>query len=453
MGRYFGTDGFRGEANVNLTAAHAYAVGEYLGALVRRESKNGKPRKVVIGKDTRISGDMLESALVAGLTSSGADACLLGVTATPAVAYTVNAFGLQCGIMISASHNPYRDNGIKLFGEHGEKMGEETISQIEDYLDGRLGLKDKPLRAQGDEIGRAVRFSQGVEKYFDFLLENGVNMSGLKVGLDCANGSAYQIAERVFTALGASVTVIGNAPDGLNINLGCGSTHIGGLCALVKEKGLDIGFAYDGDADRCLAADEKGNVVNGDKILYICGGYLKERGELANNTVVTTVMSNFGLYKAFDRAGINYAKTAVGDRYVREYMVKNGCVLGGEQSGHVIFSRCAATGDGILTSLKIAEVMLERGEKLSALSAPVTDYPQVLLNVRVNDKAAAQADKGVKEAIAAAEKKLGESGRILVRESGTEPLVRVMVEAENKVLCEELANSVASAIKASGYER
>ncbi len=452
MGRYFGTDGFRGEANVTLTADHAYKTGAFLGALVRRES-GGKPCEVVIGKDTRLSGDMLESALIAGLTASGANVLKLGVTTTPAVAFAVNTFGLQCGIMISASHNPYYDNGIKLFGAHGEKMSEEIIARIEDYIDGKSAQQDRPVPVKRGDIGATFRFFEGEEKYFEFLVSNGVNLSGLKVGLDCANGSSYEIAKKVFTALGARVTVINDKPDGLNINSGCGSTHIEGLCELVRKEGLDAGFAYDGDADRCLAVDENGNVVNGDKILYICGGFLNERGELANNTVVTTVMSNFGLYKAFDRAGINYAKTAVGDKYVREYMLNNGCVLGGEQSGHIIFSKCFSTGDGILTSLKLAEVMLAKGEKLSALSADVTDYPQVLINIKVADKAAAQADKHVIAAVKAVEQKLGDKGRILVRESGTEPLVRVMVEAEDKGECEKLANSVISAIRAGGYER
>ncbi|MDE7257021.1 MAG: phosphoglucosamine mutase [Clostridia bacterium] len=453
MGRYFGTDGFRGEVNVTLTAVHAYKIGEYLGAYARRGSKDGKPCEVVIGKDTRISGDMLESALAAGLTSAGANVLRLGVTTTPAVAFAVNTFGLQCGIMISASHNPYYDNGIKLFGEHGEKMGGSVIAGIEDYIDGRCALADSPALISRADMGRIFRFAEGGEKYLEFLISNGVNLSGLKVGLDCANGSSYQIAEKVFKALGAAVTVINDKPDGLNINADCGSTRIEGLRELVAKEGLDVGFAYDGDADRCLAVDEKGNVVNGDKILYICGCFLKERGELANNTVVTTVMSNFGLYKAFEAAGIGYAKTAVGDKYVCEYMSDSGCVLGGEQSGHIIFSRCSPTGDGILTSLKLAEVMLVKRAKLSALACGVTDYPQVLINIKVSDKAAAQADKHVREAVKAAERKLGDKGRILVRESGTEPLVRVMVEAEDIGECENLANSVISAIRSGGYER
>ncbi len=448
MGRYFGTDGFRGEANVSLTAAHAYKIGEFIGAYVREKSGEGVPYEVVIGKDTRISGDMLESALIAGLTAAGANALLLGVTTTPAVAFTVNKFNLACGIMISASHNPYYDNGIKLFCARGEKMREDVIAELEDHIDGK-----SEIAVTRENIGRVFRFYEGEEEYKKFLVSNGVNLSGLKVGLDCANGSAYGIAKEVFTALGATVTVINDNPDGLNINASCGSTHIEGLQKLVKEKGLDIGFAYDGDADRCLAVDEKGNVVNGDKILYVCGTYLKDRGRLANNTVVTTVMSNFGLYKAFDKAGINYAKTAVGDKYVREYMLSEGCVIGGEQSGHIIFGELANTGDGILTSLKIAQVMLEKRTSLSSLCGAVTEYPQVLINVKVTDKTAAQEDARVNEAIKVAADELGDKGRILVRESGTEPLVRIMVEAEEKKACERIAESVKAAIVGGGYER
>lgn len=453
MGRYFGTDGFRGEANVTLTAGHAYKIGEYLGGYVLSQAAKGKSCEVVIGKDTRISGDMLESALIAGLTGVGANALALGVTTTPAVAFAVTKFGLTCGIMISASHNPYYDNGIKLFGANGEKMSEDIIARIEDYIDGKCAVPDMPHAASRDALGRVFRFTGGKEEYKKFLKSNGVNLSGLKVGLDLSNGSAYEIAKDVFAELGATVTVINDKPDGLNINSDCGSTHIEGLQKLVREKGLDVGFAYDGDADRCLAVDEKGNVVNGDKILYVCGNYLKERGQLEKNTVVTTVMSNFGLYKAFDKAGINYAKTAVGDKYVREYMAVNGCALGGEQSGHIIFGKIANTGDGILTSLKIAQVMLEKGTSLSSLCEGVTDYPQVLLNVKVNDKKAAQEDERVKTAIEAAEAELKDKGRILVRESGTEPLVRVMVEAVDKEDCKRLAESVKAAIVGCGYER
>ena len=452
MGKYFGTDGFRGEANHGLTASHAYKIGEYIGAYARRKSADGAPRAVVIGKDTRRSGDMLESALVAGITSAGADAWLLGVTTTPSVAFTVKNRGLACGVMISASHNPYYDNGIKLFGGSGEKMSEEIIAGIENYIDGNCTLADYPFPARREYIGKASRFEDGRGEYEKFLLSNGVKLSGLKVGLDCANGSAYKIAGAVFSKLGAVLTVINDNPDGLNINAGCGSTHIESLQKLVRENKLDIGFAYDGDADRCIAVDEKGNVVNGDKILYVCGRYLKEHGRLAGGTVVTTVMSNFGLYKAFDKAGIRYAKTAVGDKYVREYMLTNGCSLGGEQSGHVIFGDLAGTGDGILTSLKIAQAVLEERTSLSRLCEGVTEYPQVLLNVKVKNKKAAQEDERVRAAVEAAEKALGDKGRILVRESGTEPLVRIMVEAEDTEVCARLAQSVKDAIAGGGYE-
>lgn len=449
MGRYFGTDGFRGEANVTLTAAHAYRIGEYLGWQLCR---GGKSREVVIGRDTRLSGGMLESALVAGLTSSGANAVILGVIPTPAVAFAVKNMGLSCGVMISASHNPYYDNGIKLFGEGGEKISEETVAGIEDYIDGKIPPTDKPS-ALRSEIGTVYSSPECNAAYEKFLVSDGVNLSGLKVGLDLANGSAYEVAKTVFKALGATVTVINDKPDGLNINADCGSTHIEGLQKLVREKGLDVGFAYDGDADRCLAVDENGDVVNGDKILYLCGSYLKDCGQLANDTVVTTVMSNFGLYKAFDKAGIKYVKTPVGDKFVREYMAANGCTLGGEQSGHIIFGNLAGTGDGILTSLEIARVMREKRTSLSALCVGVTEYPQVLLNVRVKDKRAAQEDMRVKEAIEAAQAELKDTGRILVRESGTEPLVRVMVEAEKKEVCKRLAESVVEAIISGGYER
>lgn len=458
MGRYFGTDGFRGEANVTLTAEHAYKIGRFLGWYFNRgkaASKAGVPAKIVIGKDTRRSGYMFEYALVSGLTASGADAYLMHVTTTPSVAYTVRTDGFDCGIMISASHNPYYDNGIKLFGSDGEKAGEELIALVEDYIDGISvdGVCDLPY-ATGRAIGRTVDYADGRTRYAAYLISlSSYSLRGLKIGLDCANGSAWSLAKTVFDALGAETCIINASPNGLNINENAGSTHIKGLCALVKEKGLDVGFAFDGDADRCLAVDENGEVVNGDKILYIYGAYLKERGKLLTNTVVTTVMSNFGLYKAFDALGIDYVKTAVGDRFVHEYMTAHGNRIGGEQSGHIIFSKYATTGDGILTSIKLTEVMLAKKAKLSALAAPVHDYPQVLVNVKVSDKRAAQEDESVIAAVRAAEEKLGDKGRILVRESGTEPLVRVMVEAETQSECELLADSVVQAIKKGGYER
>lgn len=458
MGRYFGTDGFRGEANVTLTAEHAYKVGRFLGWYFnckRREAGEACPARVVIGKDTRRSSYMFEYSLISGLTASGADAYMLHVTTTPSVAYITRTDGFDCGIMISASHNPYYDNGIKLFNRDGEKMDEQTIALIEDYIDGKpvLGMDKLPF-ATGRELGCTVDYTAGRNRYIGYLISLGIySFRGMKVGLDCANGSSWNIAKAVFDALGATTVIINAQPDGFNINENAGSTHIEGLCKLVKEKGLDVGFAYDGDADRCLCVDEKGEVVNGDKILYIYGRYMKERGKLVTNTVVTTVMSNFGLYKAFDEIGIDYVKTAVGDKYVHEYMCAHGNRLGGEQSGHIIFSKYATTGDGILTSLKILEVMLARKAKLSALAAPVREYPQVLINVRVTDKVGAQADEDVRAAVKRVGQKLGDKGRILVRESGTEPLVRVMVEAETEKECRELAGSVVSVIRAKGYEK
>lgn len=456
MGKYFGTDGFRGEANVTLTADHAYKVGRFLGWYLnklKREAGDNSPAKVVIGKDTRRSSYMFEYTLISGLTASGADAYMLHVTTTPSVAYITRTDGFDCGIMISASHNPYYDNGIKLFSADGEKLGEEVIALIEDYLDGKPVLgADKLEYATRENIGCTVDYTAGRNRYIGYLVSLGVySFRGVKVGLDCANGSSWNIAKAVFDALGATTHIINARPDGFNINENAGSTHIEGLCEYVKQNKLDVGFAYDGDADRCLCVDENGEVVNGDKILYIYGRYMKEREKLVNNTVVTTVMSNFGLYKAFDEIGIDYVKTAVGDKNVHDYMSAHGNRLGGEQSGHIIFSKYATTGDGILTSLKILEVMLARKAKLSALAAPVKEFPQVLVNVKVGDKNGALSDADVAKAVKSAEKKLGSGGRILVRASGTEPLVRVMVEAESQQVCKELAESVVSVIKAKGY--
>ena len=459
MGKYFGTDGFRGEANVTLTADHAYQVGRFLGwyytQLKRRAGQDG-PARIVIGKDTRRSSYMFEYSLVGGLVASGSDAYLLHVTTTPSVAYVVRTDGFDCGIMISASHNPYYDNGIKLINGSGEKMDESVISLVEAYLDGELVAFDRkwdelPL-AKRDMIGRTVDYVAGRNRYIGYLISLGLySFKGVKVGLDCANGSSWNIAKNVFDALGAKTYVINADPDGYNINKDAGSTHIEHLQRFVLENGLDVGFAYDGDADRCLCVDEKGNVITGDHILYIYGKYMKERGKLLTNTVVTTVMSNFGLYKAFDELGIDYAKTAVGDKYVYEYMMMNGCRIGGEQSGHIIFSKYASTGDGILTSLKIMEVMMAKKKTLSQLCEGFTFYPQVLKNVRVADKAAAQADPDVQKAVAEVTARLGDSGRILVRESGTEPVIRVMVEAESQDVCREYVDYVVDAIKRKGY--
>ena len=459
MGKYFGTDGFRGEAGITLTADHAYKVGRFLGwyyGMLRQRNGEATTPRIVIGKDTRRSSYMFEYSLVAGLTASGADAYLLHVTTTPSVAYIARVDDFDCGIMISASHNPYYDNGIKLINGQGEKMEEEIIALVEDYLDDRLQLFGEKWHeipfTKGGEIGRTVDYSAGRNRYIGYLISLGVySFKGMRIGLDCANGSAWNIAKAVFDALGAKTYVINAEPDGTNINNNAGSTHIEGLQKLVVEKGLDVGFAYDGDADRCLCVDEKGNVITGDHILYIYGCYMKERGKLLTNTVVTTVMSNFGLYKAFDEQGIGYAKTAVGDKYVYEYMAKNGCRIGGEQSGHIIFSKYASTGDGILTSLKMMEVMLAKKKLMSELTAPLKIYPQVLENIRVTDKKAAQDDAAVQAAVKAVAEALGDTGRILVRESGTEPVVRVMVEAPDHDTCQKYVSQVVDVIKAQGY--
>ena len=452
MGKYFGTDGFRGGANVNLTVDHAFQVGRFLGWYygdLRQKKGLEGPARIVIGKDTRRSGYMFEYALSGGITASGAEACLLHVTTTPSVAYVARTDGFDCGIMISASHNPYYDNGIKLFNGSGEKMDPQVIALVEDYLDGKL--EPIPL-ATGRDIGRTVDYVAGRNRYIGYLISLGLySFKGVKVGLDCANGSTWNMAKSVFDALGAKTYVINAEPDGCNINENAGSTHIEGLRKFVVEKGLDVGFAFDGDGDRCLCVDEKGNVLTGDHILYIYGKHMKERGKLLNNTVVTTVMSNFGLYKAFDQLGIDYAKTAVGDKYVYEYMMNNGCRLGGEQSGHIIFSKYASTGDGILTSLKMMEVMMAKKKTMSQLAEDLVIYPQILKNIKVKDKAWAQNDPDVKAAVAEVAQLLGDSGRILVRESGTEPLVRVMVEAESEEECRKYVDRVIDTIVSKGH--
>ena len=454
MGKYFGTDGFRGRANVELTADHAYEVGRFLGWYYGR---GGNKASIVVGKDTRRSSYVLEYAISAGMAASGADVYLLHVTTTPSVSYVTRTDGFDCGVMISASHNPYYDNGIKLLNREGEKMDEGTICLVEDYLDGHLEIDGQHLSrlpfAAGEAVGSIVDHTPGRNRYMGYLISLAVySFRGKKVALDCANGSAWSIAPSVFRALGADVYVINDHPDGLNINLDAGSTHIDGLRKFVVERGCDVGFAFDGDADRCLAVDEKGNVVNGDQIMYLYSLYMKERGKLVTNTVVTTVMSNFGLYKALDAVGIGYAKTAVGDKYVYEEMVRCGHRIGGEQSGHIIFSKYARTGDGILTSLKIMEVMMAKHETLSRLAGPVTVYPQVLINVRVKDKKAAQNDPAVQAAVRSVDGELGDTGRILVRESGTEPLVRVMMEAQSKEQCQALAQRVVEVIIERGHK-
>ena len=445
MGKYFGTDGFRGEANVKLTVEHAFKVGRFLGYYFGKEHK----ARIVIGKDTRRSSYMFEYALAAGLTASGADAYLLHVTTTPSVSYVVRAEEFDCGIMISASHNPFYDNGIKIINAMGHKMSADVEQLIEAYIDGKT--EELPL-ATRENIGRTVDYAMGRNRYIGHLISTATrSFKDKKVGLDCSNGSASSIAKSVFDALGAKTYVINAEPDGTNINMNCGSTHIEVLQKFVIEKGLDVGFAYDGDADRCIAIDDEGHIVDGDLIMYVCGKYMHENGKLNNDTVVTTVMSNFGLYLALDKAGIRYEKTAVGDKYVYENMMKNGHSIGGEQSGHIIFSQLATTGDGILTSLKIMEVMLEKKTRLSELIKPVTIYPQLLVNVKVQDKTAAEQDEDVQAAVKAVEEALGNTGRILVRESGTEPLLRVMVEAETDEICHKYVYQVVDVLKAKGH--
>lgn len=449
MGKYFGTDGFRGEANVTLTAKHAFKIGRFLGWYYCSRRNDGNRARIVIGKDTRRSSYMLEYALAAGITSSGADAYLLHVTTTPSVAFVTKHDGFDCGIMISASHNPFYDNGIKLLNDQGEKMDDETIARVEEFLDGKSGI---PPYAVREDIGKTIDFVEGRNRYVGYLISLGrFSFRGKHVALDCANGSAWSIAPSVFRALGAKVSVINAEPDGTNINRGAGSTHIEGLQRFVVENHCDVGFAYDGDADRCLCVDEHGAVVDGDKIMYIYARYLQERGKLVNNTVVATVMSNLGLFKALDQLGIGYAKTVVGDKNVYEYMAAHHNNIGGEQSGHIIFSKYASTGDGVLTSLKMMEVMMAREKTLSELAAPVTIYPQVLENVRVTDKGMVMTAPLVKQAVEHAEALLQDSGRMLVRESGTEPLIRVMAEAADEETCRKCIRIVVDAIDACGF--
>lgn len=448
MGKYFGTDGFRGEANVDLTVEHAYKVGRYLGYYYGKQHDDGKAH-VVIGKDTRLSSYMFEYSLVAGLTASGANVYLMHVTPTPSVSYIVRTGDFDCGIMISASHNPYYDNGIKVINGQGYKLEAAIENEIEQYIDGELG--EIPF-AKKDSIGKTTDYTMGRNRYIGYLLTIPTRpFKGMRIGLDCANGASYLVAKSVYDALGAKTYVINNEPNGTNINTDCGSTHIDKLQAFVKEKGLDVGFAFDGDADRCLAVDDKGEIVDGDKILYVCGRYLKDKGELNNNTIVTTIMSNLGLYKALDKKGINYEKTAVGDKYVFENMMEHGHSIGGEQSGHIIFSKYATTGDGVLTSLMIMETILGRKVKLSELFNSLTIYPQLLVNVKVSSKDAVMNDADVLKLNDDIAAELGDDGRLLLRQSGTEPVIRVMVEAATDELCEKYVYKMVDLIKAKGY--
>ncbi len=452
MGKYFGTDGFRGEAGVTLTSEHAYRIGRFLGWYYAKE-RAGRVR-AVIGKDTRRSSYMFEYCIAAGLTASGADAYMLHVTTTPSVSYAVSGEDFDCGVMISASHNPYYDNGIKLINRRGEKMEDATTELIEAYLDGnteRLGLVGDIPFAIGADIGRIIDYAAGRNRYIGYLISlSKYSFRPFRVGLDCANGSAWMIAKSVFDALGAKTYAINAKPDGLNINYNAGSTHIEGLCAYVRENHLDVGFAFDGDADRCIAVDENGQEVNGDHIVYVLARQLKSTGELANDTVVTTVMSNLGLYRALEEAGIAYEQTTVGDRYIYENMQRNGHCIGAEQSGHVILSKYATTGDGILTAIKLLEAMVESKQPLSVLAAPVQMLPQITVNLRVSDKSAVRQNDAVRESVNGVAERLGRTGRVLLRESGTEPVVRVMVEAPTKEICEQYANEIADKIRSLG---
>lgn len=445
MGKYFGTDGFRGEANVNLTVEHAFKIGRYLGWHYGKEHKC----KVVIGKDTRRSSYMFEYALAAGLTASGADAYLLHVTTTPSVSYISRTDDFDCGIMISASHNPYYDNGIKLINSRGEKMAESIILDIEKYLDGEM--EELPY-AKDAHIGRTVDYAQGRNRYIGYLISLVTNSyKGIKVGLDCSNGSTWMLAKSIFDTLGAKTYVIGNEPDGLNINLNCGSTHIENLQKLVVENKLDIGFAFDGDADRCLAVDENGEILTGDHIIYLYAKYMKKRDKLLKNTVATTIMSNFGLYKALDEAGISYVKTDVGDKYVYEAMQKDGYSLGGEQSGHIIFSKYASTGDGLITAIKVMEAYIESKLPASKLTTGLTFYPQITKNVKVVNKDVVLNDKDIEDALNKVKAELGDNGRILLRKSGTEPVIRVMAEAESEEICNKFIDEIVDLIVKKGY--
>ena len=443
MSKYFGTDGFRGEANMNLTVDHAFQVGRFLGWYYGRDHKT----QIVIGKDTRRSSYMFECALSAGITASGGDVYLMHVTTTPSVSYIAKVDEFDCGIMISASHNAFQDNGLKLINRHGEKMEQEVIDEIEEYLDSKHYLP----YATGENIGKVIDYSSGRNRYIGYLISLATHSyKDMRVALDCANGSAWMIAKSVFEALGAETHVINNTPNGVNINADCGSTHIEGLQKYVLDNKMDIGFAFDGDADRCLAVDEKGNLVDGDGILYVYGRHMKDRDKLENNTVVTTIMSNFGLYKAFDAAGINYEKTDVGDKYVYENMRANGHLLGGEQSGHIIFGKYANTGDGILTAIKVMQAVLTQKMPLSKLTQDLEIYPQVLKNVRVQDKERALNDFAVQNVVREVSERLGDQGRILLRKSGTEPVLRVMVEAPTREICEENVDAVIAVMNERG---
>ncbi len=463
MPKYFGTDGFRGRAGVSLTARHAYHIGQFLAHYLKEHREQDLPHpsdgaptnarvRAVIGKDTRRSCYMLEYAIAAGLTAAGADAYMLHVTTTPSVSYVTAADGFDVGIMISASHNPYEDNGIKLVNRRGEKMEDDMLLRIEAYLDGVADGTVPPVpQAAGEEIGEIVDYAAGRNRYIAYLISlSTFSYKGIRVALDCANGSAWMIARHVFEALGAQVHAIGITPNGLNINRGVGSTHIEQLAELVRRERMDVGFAFDGDADRCIAVSAEGEVINGDHILYILAREMARRGMLTNDSVTTTVMSNMGLYRALDEAGIGYVRTTVGDRYVYESMRETGNALGGEQSGHIIVRKYATTGDGILTAILLMEAMLSAKQPLDKLAAPVRMYPQLTRNLRVEDRDAVLCDTEVKHRLDALSKELGDTGRILLRKSGTEPVIRIMVEAEEETVCEQIADALEDAIRERG---
>lgn len=452
-GKYFGTDGFRGESNVGLTSMHAYKVGRFLGWYYQRES--ARPR-IVIGKDTRRSSYMLEYAIASGIAASGGDAYILHVTTTPSVSYVTRLDGFDCGVMITASHNPFYDNGIKVINRYGEKLDDHTTSLIEAYLDGDLSYLgitegDLPLPT-GEQIGSIHDHVSGRNRYIGYLISLASNSyKKLRIGLDCANGASWSIARAVFGALGAQLYVIGDEPDGMNINKNCGSTHLENLVKLVREKHLDMGFAFDGDCDRCLAVDEKGNVVDGDKIMYLLAKRLKSRGMLNDNTLVATVMSNSGFVASLDKLGIKCIQTKVGDRFVYECMQEGDYSIGGEQSGHIIMKKYATTGDGLLTAIMVCEEICDSKSSLSRLVEDVAIYPQYLKNVRVTDKDAAMNDKNVLESVKAVEALIAGNGRVLLRPSGTEPLIRIMIECESEEKCREYADIVAKAVTEGGY--
>lgn len=448
MGKYFGTDGFRGMAGRDLTAAHAFQIGRFLGWYYGPR-QGRRDARIVIGKDTRRSSYMLENALAAGIAAAGSDAYLLHVTTTPCVSFITRTERFDCGVMISASHNPFYDNGIKLMNAEGEKMDDQLQDELERFLDGDPA--DLPW-ATGADMGRTIDFYSGRNRYIGYLTSLATrSFENHKVGLDCANGSAWMIGRAVFDALGSKTYVLNDAPDGVNINTNCGSTHIDSLRKYVVEHNLDVGFAFDGDADRCLAVDERGEVVNGDQIMYLCAKFMKEHGQLPDNTVVTTVMSNFGLYKALDQLGIGYEKTAVGDRFVYENMKENDHLIGGEQSGHIIFRKFAHTGDGLITAIMVMGVMIETQLPLSVLAANCAMYPQVLKNVVVDDKDGTLADPAVQKAVEDCGAALGDNGRVLLRKSGTEPVLRVMSEAGSDAECERMVDAIIAAMERSGH--